>query len=379
MPGRSRASIVLRWFVASRLVIAALGVIGVATFANVKFADGVRDAQHASAVVDNVTALNPQTVWHKWDAPFYERIADQGYAFGPDDVKGQATAGYFPLYPVTVGAVMRVIPSLDFFWTATMLSNLFTVAALLLLVTQLVSGVDLAGRVLAIMMTSAGSFYLSIPYAESLFLLLVVATLVATRRRHYELAGLLAGLSGTARVHGFALVAVPALACWLDTQLPGRTRALRTAASITLFALPLIGYFAYLGHVQGSWLAFLTRQQMWDNPSPYPFQAIVGLLEFPRRIASWVHGATWLVYVGLLIRYRRRLPPGELLFCAGALLISTQQAGFQGIYRYVVPLVPLTLALAGDRDDVRHRMIAFNLVLGVLMILAFVTENRLAV
>jgi hypothetical protein len=92
-----------------------------------------------------------------------------------------------------------------------------------------------------------------------------------------------------------------------------------------------------------------------------------------------VHGATWVLYAGLLIRYRRRLPLGEVLFCTGALLISTQQAGFQGIYRYMVPLVPLTLALAEDRHEVRYRMIAFNLVLGVLMLLAFVTENRLTV
>jgi hypothetical protein len=146
-----------------------------------------------------------------------------------------------------------------------------------------------------------------------------------------------------------------------------------------VFALPLLAYFAYLARVQGSWLAFLSRQEMWQNPSPYPLQAIVGLFQFPTRIGSWVHGATWAVYVWLLVRYRRRLPLGEVLFCAGALLISTQQAGFQGIYRYVVPLVPLTLALAEDRHDVRHRMIAFNLVLGVLMILAFVTWNRLAV
>jgi len=379
MPGRSRASIVLRWFVVSRLAIYALGVIGVATFANVRFAEGVRDAQHTRAVVDNVSALNPQTVWHKWDALFYERIALKGYAVDPDDIRSQAAAGYFPLYPVVAGAVLKVAPSLGFFWTASLLSHLFTLAALLLLVTHLVSGAELAERVMAIMMTSAGSFYLSIPYAESLFLLLVVATIVATRRRHYELAGLLAGLSGTTRVHGWALIAVPAIACWLDATVPARSRLVRIIVTAALFALPLVAYFAYLGHVQGSWLAFLTRQQLWDNPSPYPFQAIAGLFEFPRRISSWVHGATWLVYVGLLFRYRRRLPLGEVLFCAGALLISTQQAGFQGIYRYMVPLVPLTLALAEDRHEMRYRMIAFNLVLGVLMLLAFVTENRLTV
>ena len=49
------------------------------------------------------------------------------------------------------------------------------------------------------------------------------------------------------------------------------------------------------------------------------------------------------------------------------------------IYRYVVPLVPLTLAIADDRREVRNGLLAFNVGFGVLMILAFVTYNRLTV
>jgi hypothetical protein len=50
-----------------------------------------------------------------------------------------------------------------------------------------------------------------------------------------------------------------------------------------------------------------------------------------------------------------------------------------GIYRYVMVLVPLTLAVAEDRTGVRDAIVAFNLVFGTIMILAFVTNNRLAV
>ena len=48
---------------------------------------------------------------------------------------------------------------------------------------------DELSRVLAVVLMSAGSFYLSIPYTESLFLLLVVATMAAARKGRYELAG----------------------------------------------------------------------------------------------------------------------------------------------------------------------------------------------
>src|SRR4029453_11955510 len=120
-------------------------------------------------------------------------------------------------------------------------------------------------------------------------------------------------------------------------------------------------------------------QSLWGSTSPYPFQALVGLLQYPTRISGWLHGSFWFLAVGLLVRYRKTLPLGEMLFCAGALVISTQQESFHGVYRYLVPLIPLTMAVADDRTDVRHAFIAFNIIFGVVMILAFVTGNRITI
>jgi hypothetical protein len=243
--------------------------------------------------------------------------------------------------------------------------------------------------VMAVMMTSAGSFYLSIPYGEGLFLLLVVSTLVATRHRRYEVAGLLAGLAATTRAHGLALVAVPVVAAWLDANQAGlRFRSdsaktkpglIRAAATLASFAIPVAGYLLFLTTVHGSWDAMFARQALWDNPTPYPLQAIVGQFAAPTRISGWLHGAYWVMALALVWKYRRRLPLGETLFCVGALLISTQQDTFHGIYRYVTPLVPLMLAISADDERTRLSFIGINLIFGVLMILAFVTNNRLAV
>ena len=63
----------------------------------------------------------------------------------------------------------------------------------------------------------------------------------------------------------------------------------------------------------------------------------------------------WFLYVGLIVRYWKQMPLGEALFCVGALLISTQQEAFHGIYRYVVPLMPIASCLARDRDDLSGR------------------------
>ncbi|MEO7192827.1 MAG: hypothetical protein ABI051_17410 [Vicinamibacterales bacterium] len=368
MPTRPIWLIVFAWLAGTIVVIGLLGVIGVTTFVD----------QHA-LTTGNISALNPAVVWHKWDALWYERIAVHGYGYELDNLKGQAAAAFFPLYPLTVGALLQLLPGASFFWVASLLSGASSFAALGLMAAHLAATPEHARRTILVALTSAGSFYLMIPYAEGLFLLLVVLTMLLTRQRWYVIAGLCCGLAAVTRVQGFALIAVPVFACLVDPDLAIRQRIGRAAGGMTLFALPVLGYLAYMAHVQGDALAFIARQALWSNATPYPFRAVVGLIAHPRWIQGWPHGAFWALYVGLLARYWRRMPLGEALFCAGALLIATQQLTFQGIYRYVTPLVPLTLAIAADKHTVRLPVVAFNLVFATLMILAFVTWNRLAV
>ena len=357
-----------RWLVASRLAICLIGLVGAALFADQK-----------TLQIAGPAALNPETVWHKWDALWYERVAREGYVAIPGNAASEAKAGFFPLYPRLVGLVFAVAPSASFFWAGSIVSTLLTFVALGWLMTSLARDSGHGRRALLLTVTAAGSFYLSIPYTEGLFLLLVVATMVFTRERRYLLAALACGLGAATRIHGLALIAVPAMACVLDRNLPRAARVRYLVLIAVIFAAPLAVHMANLANVQGEAGAFVTRQSMWDNAFPYPFKAIAGFWIFPRRLSGWVHGAFWFLYVGLLIRYWRTLPVGEVLFCAGALLISTQQETFHGIYRYVIVLVPMTLAIADDRPDLQHTIIGINLVFGTIMILAFVTNNRLVV
>lgn len=368
MPTRASWRRVLAWLLASRAVIAAIGVIGAATFLDQR-----------SSTVAGPLALHFDAVWRKWDVLWYERIALHGYGWHLEDIKGQAVAGFFPGYPLLVGLVLRVLPRASFFWTGLAASNLFTAAALALAVEHLTTSSTHARRFLLVMATAAGSFYLSIPYTESLFLLLVVATIVLTRRGAYLAASATAGLSAVTRVQGLALFAVPLIACRLDESRPLPARFARIAAMALTFAVPVAIYMTFLHHVQGSAEAFIARQELWDNALPYPFKSAVGLVLHPLWLSGWLHAGYWIGCVVLLVRYWRRLPLGEALFCAGALLISTQQESFHGIYRYAVPLVPLSLALADDRREWRDPIVMANVIFGVIMILAFVTWNRLAV
>ncbi len=355
-------------FAGSRLIIALIGVVGVATFLDQR-----------SMNVAGPAALDPAVVWHKWDALWYERLAVHGYGWELDTLQGQAAAGFFPLFPLTIGLILRVLPGASFFWVATIASNIAALVALALLARRLARSTEEAAGAVGLILTAAGSFYLSIPYTEGLFLLLVVLVMMATRTRQYWVAGLLCGLAVTTRAHGLALLAIPVIACWRDQTASPRGRLSQIGATLGLFAIPVAIYLWHLAEVQGSALAFVEQQAMWSNDRTYPFKTIVALFEFPRRVSGWMHGAFWALYVGLLLRTWRRLPLGDALYCAGALVISTLDESFHGSYRYVVPLVPLMLALTQERPSVRYALVAINLIFGTIMILAFVTNNRLAV
>ena len=345
----------------------------------VGFTGAVTIADRQTGTVATLSAINPEVVWHKWDSLWYERIAVHGYGYQLDDRKGQAAAAYFPLYPLIVGTILKAAPAFSFFWTGAILSTLCTLAALALIAGGLSQNETLARRALLVTLASAGAFYLVIPYTEGLFLLLVVATMVLTRKRHYVWAGACCGLAAVTRVHGLALIAVPVISCLLDSSQPIRRRQQHAAIALILFAIPFGIYLAYMSHIQGTAGAFLARQSFWGNATPYPFRAFVGVFEHPTWPEGLLHGAFWLLSVAALWHYRRAMTPGEALFCAGALVISTQQATFQGIYRYVTPLVPLTLAIAADGSPLRRRIVVFSLLFATFMILAFVTRNRLAV
>jgi len=368
MPPRAAWRLAFVWLAGAILIIGTVGLVGVMA---------VPDQQ--TGAVSTLAALNPEVVWHKWDTLWYERVAVHGYAYQLDDIKGQAAAGYFPLYPLLVGSILRAVPVFSFFWTGTFVSTLSTLTALALMATCLCDGATGARRALTVTLTSAGAFYLLIPYTEGLFLLLVVLTMVMTRRRHYLVAGACAGLAAVTRVQGLALIAVPILASLSDDRLAPANRRKQAAAALLIFAIPFAIYLAYMARVQGSAGAFVARQAFWGNATPYPFRALVGLVVHPTWVTGWVHGGFWVLSIVVLLRYWREMTLGEALFCAGALLISTQQEIFQGIYRYVTPLVPLTLAIANDTSPYRTRLVAFNIAFAILMMLAFVTHNRFAV
>jgi hypothetical protein len=222
-------------------------------------------------------------------------------------------------------------------------------AALWLSRAKVIDRDDQIGRVMAVMMTSAGPSICRFRTPKGCSSSGRRHHSSSRRRRRYEAAGL---DRRTRRNHAACMDwrwwrFRRSRAGWMRTAVPrGRAGCGPGLTVAGVSPIPVATFLAYEDRVLGSPFAFLARQAMWNNPSPIPVSSRHRPHRVsPKRISGWIHGATWVLYVALLVRYWRRLPIGEVLFCAGVLLISTQQESFQGIYRY---MVPADSAHAGD-------------------------------
>ena len=140
------------------------------------------------------TAPPATSGWHnaidateRQDAVWYLRLADEGWS-GED-----ASAAFFPLYPLTVRAVAWILPGSDELIAALLVSNVAFLGALLALfaLTADAFGERVARRAIVVAALFPTAFFFLAPYTESLFLFLSHPRVprgamgsLGTRRRH---------------------------------------------------------------------------------------------------------------------------------------------------------------------------------------------------
>jgi mannosyltransferase PIG-V len=332
-------------------------------------------------------------IWARWDSVFFLRIAEHGY-----DAASGAAAAFYPLYPALVGVLGRL-----FFGHYVLAGIAVSLAASLgafLLLHRLAEerlGADGARRAVLYLALAPMAVFLQAVYAESLYLLLALASFVLAERRRWLPAAVVAGLAALTRIAGIALLPALALLAW---RAPERRRALLSlGATPALFAL----YPLYLWRRLGDPWAFAHAQDRWHRHVS-PAGPLGGIWDGLR--ASWagieqlVSGshthAYWsavsvadsdpfhvaavnlenlaflILYAVLTVVAWRRFGAPYGLFCALSLAIPLSVPSSRwpllSIPRFGLVLFPLFLALAaiGRRPRAHTAIIAVSaLFLGV--------------
>ncbi len=287
---------------------------------------------------------NVFTVWERFDALWFLRIAARGYR------SNDGSAAFFPLFPLAIRAVSFVLGGHPF--AAGMLvsnASLFGALIVLYFLTTSELSEPAARTTILLVCLFPTSFFLFMPYSESLFLLLAVTAFWAARRERWALAALAAALAAATRNVGIVLA--PALMVEaIHQHAEGRPLLPRLLAAA---AVPIgtLAYLAYWANRVGDWLAPVNRQASWQRQASWPWATLVDGTRLAFRLVGQTNGAYWMIdwlivvpmlvaSVVALVRFR----PSYGVFLWGGLLIPLSfvfpDRPLMSMPRFVLPLFP---------------------------------------
>lgn len=329
-----------------------------------------------------------QNLLCSWDCGWYHGLVLEGYhrvpvGIGAED--GKANWAFFPLFPLAARLGMAVT-GLGFQWSAQLLNNLAFLAALPLLLAyaRLWLPREDALFVVALLAFSPYSLYFSVPYTEALYLLAMLAGLLAARQDRWLLAGVCAAALSATRNLGVFLVLPLA---WLAWQRFGWRSLLRFAPgtercwlALACCGAGIAAYMFFLQHWMGDAQAFRHVQAAWGGEPMNPLSRIAAGLRsdsgYDRYCAVagvlGLAGAAWLAWRGFV--------PEALVLLVGTLVPASVR--LTSLPRYVLTLFPVYLAAGMVLRGRRHGQVAVLVIsasFGGLPIGAWVAQKVWAV
>jgi len=289
------------------------------------------------------------SIWVRWDALAYLNIAQQGYtAVGPH----RWDIVFFPVYPLLVSLLTPITG--DSAMSGIIVSGIASVF-LGVFFHDLVR-LDHPSRVADIsvwfLFIYPTSYFLHIPYTESAFLALVVASFLAARKDRWLLAGLLGAVACATRINGLVLCLALPLEVW---YLWRQDRKFNW--SWLWLGLVPIGFLAYLAlnyFVFGDPFAFMAAQrEHWQkflaNPIPAVFGKFRGVLA-ETRPTQLLEGAFEIIFLGFgllmtLIGWRS-MRASYRVWMIASLLLFVSTSFILSVPRYTLTLFPMFIVMA---------------------------------
>ena len=283
-----------------------------------------------------------------WDASWYLRIIESGYAHLPWE-----SLRFFPLLPMLAKLLDPVFGAR---LSLLLVVNAAALGAGVLLdrLARFESGGDreLGSRAAWFLALLPPAFVLVMGYAESLLVFFAIATFFSLRRQKWVWAVLFGLLAGLCRPLG-VLLALPAtiegLRGWSRAGRPERVARLAAAVA------PGVGGLSYLAW---SWIAYgdpmrpLRLQQEFDrrggfeNPVTRLVEALRQLLD-GADLGSGLHFPWAIGFLVLLVVCFRRWPASYGAYASAVLLVALSAGNLDSLERYGLSAFPLVLALAG--------------------------------
>jgi hypothetical protein len=202
-----------------------------------------------------------------WDGYWYIRVATLGYPHAVSHA--QTTLGFFPLYPMVMWLVSRVL-FLPYFVSGLLVSLVggFVATVLVQRLTTLWWGPETARKAVLLFCLFPGSIVFSMDYSEGLLIPLTAGCMLALHKRRWVLAGVLAGVATAIGPDALVLVAMCGAASlvqlWRYGWRDGDAR--RSLVAPILAPAGTLAFALFLKAWTGSFLASYTAQKFgWQE------------------------------------------------------------------------------------------------------------------
>ncbi len=320
------------------------------------------DPQYADKPIPTNAFRPIGDVLTSWDGLWYLRIVRHGY---PHMVRPNVTysmtdarAAFFPVYPMVVRFVDRVLPGGD--TLAALFVNFVLGAVAIWLIGMLARqlyGTEVAERTMILVAMFPGSFVLSFAYTEALLITLAAACMWFLLKRNWWAAGVFAALGTATRPNGIALVAACAVASFLAI------RERREWSSLVAPALSPIGFLGFqwwLGrHTGEAGVWFRVQSEAWGEGTSFGLTAARRTWEaVSRPLTSPTNTITALSVVTLLLLLwfarKHRLPWFMMAYVAAIVALMLLPETVTARPRFVFTAFPLFIA-AGAWFNKDHR------------------------
>lgn len=347
-------------FVKTRLLIIVIGALCFSIFPQ-------RGEVYQQRAKQEVVSL--KAVWDKFDSYWYQKLAAEGYPKRRFTDDRQETWGYMPLYSVLINFV-TAISGLTTFFSGILISNICTLAALLLIYRLAQDKFNTGLQTVNLLLICSGSFYLSIVYSEGLFLLLTALVFYLTHRQKYGWALIIAGLSAVTRIQGCLLFVLPVVEIFFYKF----RLSYRYIPVLILSTLPMVSLMYFLDQTCGEPLAFLKIQNAWGSSDLVPLQGFLAFLKGRNLSTMLVNGAFWVLTISIVFYNRQSMPLSYLIFTVLYFLLSTSNEIIYGTTRYMLGILPLFMAASISPNPVKRFFVTINLIFLAITISTFVTS-----
>lgn len=330
-------------FLVSRLIVLLSAGVAIAMAQQ----GGVGDGQETLRLFDApaIEALRDRAVAN--DANWYLSIIRSGYEARPFDASRQANWAFFPLHPTLWGAFVHL--GVDPAVSGVVLANLLFLLGLVQFHrwVQVLRGDAIADNAVLLLALFPTAYFFSLPWTESLFLLLSATGLLAIARRKWGAASLWGALLSATRPTGILMGAL----MWWEGREGRRLPPLRIWLLAAITGIGLLVFMGLLWQKTGNALAFVDIQAAWGRDGGSLTKHLRRWIIDPSLLAEawnvrWINNGALVLALAATVWLWRRGERGLALFTFFTVLAPWSTGTLVSMGRYVLTCLPVFLVLA---------------------------------